>query len=77
MTAPVEYDQLLIQQELDSLRETLRIMTQYLSLIPLPTAPVSPSNGWLALSDGTGSGFDSASGMGLYRYSGSSWVFVG
>jgi hypothetical protein len=79
MTVPVEYDQPLIQQEFDSLRETLRVLTQYLSLIPLSAAPISPYDGWLAISDGTGSGFDGVSGAGLYRYNlaTTAWVHLG
>lgn len=48
-----------------------------IKLPPLSSAPSSPSSGWLAVSDGTGSGFDGSSGAGLYRYNGSAWVFIG
>jgi hypothetical protein len=79
MTLPVEYDQASVQQELDSLRDALRVLTQYISLIPLSAAPIAPSDGWLAISDGTGTGFDGASGKGLYRYNlaTTTWVHLG
>lgn len=47
------------------------------NLAPTASAPSNPVAGDLAVSDGTGSGFDSSSGAGLYRHSGSAWVFVG
>ena len=79
MTLPEEYDQTLIQQEIDSLKETLRSLTHNVSLIPLSAAPINPFDGWLAISDGTGSGFDGSSGAGLYRYNlaTTAWVHLG
>jgi hypothetical protein len=48
-----------------------------LVLPPLAAAPSGIVVGTLAMSDGTGTGFDGASGAGLYRYTGAAWVFVG
>ncbi|MFB2530721.1 hypothetical protein ACEYYA_00970 [Paracoccus sp. p3-h83] len=44
-------------------------------LPPLAAAPDSPPPGLLAMADGTG--WNPGSGAGLYRWSGSAWVFVG
>jgi len=52
------------------------IQDQCLLLPALSTAP-SDKAGRLAISDGTGGGFDGVSGAGLYRNSGASWTFVG
>jgi len=79
MMIPEEYDQTLIQQEFDDLKEALRTLTHNVSLIPLSAAPIDPFDGWLAISDGTGSGFDGSSGAGLYRYNlaTTAWVYLG
>lgn len=77
MALPTEYDAAGLQRELNVLRDRLDIAEQYLQMQPLANAPVSPKEGWIAVSDGTGSGFDGASGAGVYRRSTSAWVFVG
>ena len=66
-----------IQRELDALKNRLDTANQYAQLTPLAAAPLNPKAGWVAISDGTGSGFDGSSGAGMYRYSGSAWVFTG
>ncbi len=77
MSLPVEYNAADLQRELDFLQQQLSRMEQFLRMQPLAAAPVNPEEGWLAVSDGTGSGFDGSSGAGAYRYSGSAWVFLG
>lgn len=77
MTLPIDYNSSEMQIKFDALDNRIRKLDQYLSLIPLADAPLSPAEGWVAISDGTGTGFDGASGAGMYRYSGSAWVFVG
>jgi len=74
---PIKYDARSVQQELNKLNEGVRALYQFIPMIPLDAAPVAPLEGYIALSDGTGGGFDGTSGAGLYRYSGSYWVFVG
>jgi len=74
---PVNYDARSVQQELNKLNEGVRALYQFIPMIPLAFPPVEPLAGFLSVSDGTGSGFDGSSGAGLYRYSGSAWVFVG
>jgi hypothetical protein len=44
---------------------------------PLASAPANVPAGTLAISDGTGGGFDGASGAGLYRRATTTWVFIG
>lgn len=58
-------------------RTVTRLSGNALTLSPLSSAPSSPQDGTLAISDGTGSGFDGSSGAGLYRWNGASWVFIG
>ena len=77
MTLPVEYDAESVQYELDVIINKLRLLDNYVPLIPSADAPLDPAEGWIAVSDGTSSGFDAASGAGAYRYSGSAWVFLG
>jgi len=48
-----------------------------LELVPLASAPAGVGSGALAVSDGTGGGFDGVAGAGLYRYDGTTWVFIG
>ena len=48
-----------------------------LRLPPLSAAPTNPETGQMAVSDGTGGGFDGSSGAGLYRYDGTNWIFIG
>ena len=77
MTLPLEYNPSELQRELDAIKQRLDRGEQYLSMTPLASAPLNPREGWVAVSDGTGSGFDATSGAGIYRYNGSAWVFVG
>ena len=77
MTLPVEYDSISVQQELDTLKNQIDILREYLSMVALESAPLNPKEGWVAISDGTGSGFDAVSGAGMYRYNGSTWTFIG
>lgn len=77
MTLPIDYLATSIQRELDKLQVRIDRSERYLSLLPLSDPPLDPVDGWLALSDGTNSGFDSVSGPGLYRYLGAVWVFIG
>ena len=77
MTLATDYNAPELQRELNTLKQRLDLLDQYLSLTPLAAAPINAVEGWVAISDGTGSGFDSSSGAGLYRFSGSVWVFVG
>lgn len=77
MTLPIDYLATSIQRELASLTIRLDRSDRYLSLIPQEDSPVNPSDGWISLSDGSGGGFDSVSGAGLYRYLSSVWVFIG
>ena len=74
---PVKYDARSVQQELNKLNEGVRALYQFIPMIPLDSSPVEPLEGYIALSNGTGGGFDGTSCAGLYRYSGSYWVFVG
>ena len=77
MTLAAEYEPNEIQRELDELKQRLDRAEQYVSFQPLAATPLNPLEGWFAISDGTGSGFDGSSGAGAYRFSGSVWVFVG
>lgn len=49
----------------------------YFKLPSLAAAPTGVYAGTLAHSDGTGGGFDAVNGEGLYRYNGTSWVYIG
>jgi hypothetical protein len=77
MTLPEKYDAVETQRVLDEHEDRLNVLKHYVALIPLDAAPLNPKDGWVAMSDGTGSGFDGASGAGLYRYLTSAWVFIG
>lgn len=77
MSLPDDYNAVSVQEELDSLQNQVSVLKQYLSLVPLAAAPLGAVDGWVAISDGTGSGFDGSSGAGLYRYASAAWVFVG
>lgn len=77
MTLPLEYDAAQLQRELDSLKERLDRAERYMSMRPLSAAPLNPKEGWIAVSDGTSSGFDGSSGAGVYQYRSAAWVFVG
>lgn len=77
MTLPVEYDVASIEEELNRLTQRLDDLYTLVHIVPRETAPADPKDGYLAISDGTGSGFDAVSGAGLYRYNGSSWTFIG
>jgi hypothetical protein len=72
----IEQDPVLIAR-LARLEERVGQLSTVVPLIPLSTAPQGATRGWVAYSDGTGSGFDASSGEGVYRYSGSAWVFLG
>jgi len=74
----LEYDAASILQQIRQLESRVAQLATITPFIPLPVAPSSPSKGWVALSDGTAS-IESfgGSGEGLYRYTGSAWVFVG
>ena len=74
---PKEYIAQAVQRELDRIIREQRRANEFLTLTPQASAPLSPLEGWVAISDGTGSGFDGSSGAGLYRYSGSAWVYIG
>jgi len=74
---PEEYSARSVQDEIDTLQNAIDSLLRRLTMIPLASAPLNPKEGYMALSDGTGSGFDATSGAGLYRYSGSAWVFIG
>lgn len=74
---PQEYDPRSIESKFNSIESKIQSFATRLELVPLDAAPPGAKDGWLAISDGTSSGFDGTSGAGLYRYNGSSWVFVG
>jgi len=77
MNLAPEYNAADLQRELNDLQQQLNRMGQFLRLQPLAAAPITPKQGVIAVSDGSGAGFDATSGAGVYRYSGSAWVFVG
>jgi hypothetical protein len=77
MTLPGEYDPVALQQEITRLRADIDKLVSFINISATPGAPLNPRNGWLAVSDGTGSGFDAVSGAGLYRYLDPNWVFIG
>ena len=77
MAVSTEYDSADVQRELDTLQEQISRIGQILVMQPLAAAPVNPEEGWIAVSDGTGSGFDGSSGAGVYRFTGSVWAFLG
>ena len=74
---PREYIAQAVQRELDKLSNEQRRANQFLTLVPQSAPPLDPAKGWVAISDGSSGGFDGSSGEGLYRYSGSSWVYIG
>jgi hypothetical protein len=74
---PEEYSAITVQNELDALRKLVEGLLYRVTMIPTPSAPLDPKEGWVAISDGTGSGFDAVSGAGMYRYNGSTWTFIG
>lgn len=74
---PEQYSPRATQDEIDKLQEQLNTLLLQITMVPQASAPRTPKAGWVAISDGTGSGFDGSSGAGMYRYSGSAWVFVG
>ena len=77
MRLPAEYERYAIEAEFDRVQRVLTDLNTVVKLSPLSSAPLGAESGWLAISDGTGSGFDGASGAGLYRYNGSAWVHLG
>jgi len=77
MTLPLKYDPAAVENEFRRLKQRLDDMYTVLHLVPRSSAPLDPKDGYLAVSDGTGSGFDGSSGAGLYRYSGSAWIHLG
>tara|TARA_A200000159_G_scaffold104121_1_gene96808 strand:- start:689 stop:919 length:231 start_codon:yes stop_codon:yes gene_type:complete len=74
---PVNYDARSVQQEINKTNESVRTLSQFIPMIPLSYPPVEALAGYLAMSNGTGGGFNGSSGAGLYRYTGSTWAFVG
>ena len=74
---PTNYDARSVQQEINKTNESVKALNQFIPMIPLSYPPLDALAGFLAMSDGTGSGFDGSSGAGLYRYTGSTWAFVG
>jgi len=77
MSLPGKYSATELQREFNDINNRLETLKSYLQMMALQAPPVNPSEGWVAISDGTGSGFDGSSGAGMYRYSGSAWVFIG
>lgn len=77
MTLPADYDRAILEARLREITQRLDNLYTVLHLVPRETSPLDPKDGMLSISDGTGSGFDGASGAGLYRYNGSSWTFIG
>lgn len=74
---PAEYSSRATQDEIDRLQSQLNTLLRQIHMVPQAFAPLNPKEGWVAISDGTGSGFDGSSGAGMYRYNGSTWTFVG
>ena len=77
MIVPTAYDQALIQSIFTEMDRRISSLATASIFIPLDSAPQGAGEGWVSMSDGTGSGFDGASGAGLYRYTSGAWVFVG
>ena len=74
----LEYSAASLLQRIEQLQNQVVQLSTVLPMIPLAAAPLNPSQGNVAFSDGTSS-IESfgASGEGVYRYTGSAWAFVG
>ena len=77
MALPPEYSAVAVENELRLITNELSTLREFLFLNALAAAPNDARDGWLAVSDGTGSGFDAVSGAGLYRFVSPNWVFIG
>ncbi len=76
MTLPIEYNAAATEAEINRVSQAVTNLYSVIPLIPLSVAPSDPKVGWVSYSDGTGSGFDGASGAGLYVYKTGGWTFV-
>ena len=74
----LEYDAATLLSRIQRLQDQVVQLSTVVPFIPLSEAPRSPSQGWVAFSNGIGSIEDFGdAGEGLYRYTGSAWVRIG